>query len=166
MKPRSEYLTHDWYDKITHTYFCAECHEPLERQGHVLRDHVLGVWRHYAHVTYPGIAATTETGHTIEGVWSQAPRTVKVLIPMQTQVRFCSDCFPLKQEHGIPLNLCYGCGTPILEENEVTKCELLWKRADGYNGPLVICALHMDCLPDHFGEVKDYRCRTRSDQSQ
>ena len=154
MKERSPYITEDWYDPITHEYFCAECHDVLERRSEVIKDHVMGVWRHYGYMSYNGIKATDNQGRTVENVWLRPPRTVKVLLPIQTNIRFCKDCFPLTPQAAI--TSCQSCKKEVEDNHEYTVCDLLWKHTNGYNGPFIQCALHIDCLPDHFDILKNF----------
>jgi len=159
-KIRSPYLTEDWYDPHTHEYYCPECHDVLERRGEVVKDHVLGVWKHYGYVTYPGVKATDAQGRTIERQWYQPPRIMKVLIPMQANLRFCVGCFPFSPEE-LSHELCVLCSDGIADEHEHTAVEFLWKHTNGYNGPLLKGMLHTDCLPEHFEDLRAYRAHQK-----
>ena len=167
MEPRAPYLTYDWYDPITHEYFCAECHDCVERRGEVVKDHVAAVWKHYGYVDYPGIKATDEQGRTKEREWAQPPRRVKVLLPFQSGLRFCMECFPYTPGE-VEGTACATCADEVSKaDHEYTWVECLWKRTNGANYPFVQGLLHLECLPPHFGEMHQARPkRTGTDNNE
>lgn len=152
--PSNPHLNEDYYDPITHEYFCAECENLLERRGVVIKDHVLGVWKHYGRLSYPGRKAVDEQGRTIENKWAQPPRKVRVLLPIETQLRFCVECFPFDD---ITPDGCNGCEDDVSHNDDVTHGEFLWKWTNGYNGPFKQGKIHLRCLPDHFENLHKYR---------
>lgn len=151
--PSSPYLDENYYDCITQEHFCAECEALVEKRGVVVKDHVLGIWKHIGSIQYPGRKALDEQGRTKEHEWERPPRSVQVLIPIQTHLRFCVECFPFDD---IEPDLCNGCDDELLAEHDVTHGEFLWKWTNGYNGPFKQGKIHLRCLPPHFDQLHNY----------
>lgn len=152
---KNPYLDENGYDHIAYQQHCAHCEDILTVNGEVVKDHVVGVWIHYATLDFPGVRALDEQGRTKEQEWAQPPRRVRVRVPMQTGLHFCKECFPFDEIVHIGCNGCDDDLSP--EEDDLTHAEFLWKRTDGYNGPLLKGKFHLRCLPEHFGLIHDYR---------
>ena len=143
-------LDENWYDHTDRSYYCAVCRDKLECAGQTVKDHVVTQWTHQAAIYFPGKFATDSKGKTVEGVYAIEPHVARAVIPYQSAIRYCVECWPVKEP---------CCDSPLdpkdlpAEHSRVTTAH---RCTDGVTRNLKHYIIHHDCLPAHFAVVREY----------